>query len=94
MERFGEKLRTLRKSHGLTLRELGDILNIHHTYVSQMEKGKSTPNASMILKIARHFNVSTDRLMKDELEIDEWVLQGIIEIPAIREKSEAMKWLA
>jgi transcriptional regulator with XRE-family HTH domain len=70
MERFGEKLRTLRKQHGLTLAQLGSELDVHNTYVSQMERSKSTPNAAMILKIARYFDVTTDQLMKDELELD------------------------
>ena len=71
MERFGEKLHTLRKELGLTLAQLGNVLDVHNTYVSQMEKSKSTPNAAMILKIACYFDVSTDQLMKDELELDE-----------------------
>ena len=71
MERFGEKLRTLRKKQELTLAQLGNVLGVHNTYVSQMEKSKSTPNAAMILKIARYFDVSTDQLMKDELNLDD-----------------------
>lgn len=71
MERFGEKLSTLRKRHGLTLRQLGEMLGVYHTYVSQIEKGKKIPNAAMIIKIADIFGVSTDQLMRDELELDE-----------------------
>ena len=70
MKRFGEKLRILRKQHELTLKQLGDMLDVHNTYVSQLEKGKKIPNAAMILKISHIFNVSTDKLMKDELELD------------------------
>lgn len=70
MNRFGEKLAELRKRHGLTLRELGSMLEVDHTYVSQLEKRKTKPNAAMILKIAAVFDVSTDLLMKDELELD------------------------
>ncbi len=70
MNRFGEKLSTLRKQRGLTLRELGDMLEVHNTYISQMEKGKKIPNAAMILKIAHLFNVSVNVLMEDELELE------------------------
>jgi transcriptional regulator with XRE-family HTH domain len=70
MERFGEKLSTLRKKRGLTLRQLGEMLGVYHTYVSQIEKGKKTPNAAMIIKIADIFGVSTDQLMRDELELE------------------------
>jgi len=69
MNRFGEKLRTLRKRHGYGLQQLGEILQVHHTFVSQLELGKKLPNALMILKIADIFGVSTDALMRDELEV-------------------------
>lgn len=71
MDRFGEKLSVLRKRRGLTLRQLGEMLEVHHTYVSQIEKGKTTPNARMIIKIANIFGVTADQLMRDELELDE-----------------------
>jgi transcriptional regulator with XRE-family HTH domain len=69
MKRFGEKLRFLRKQHGLTLTQLGIMLDVHNTYVSQLEGSKKTPNAAMILKIADIFGVTTDQLMRDELEV-------------------------
>ncbi|GAB4411657.1 MAG: hypothetical protein Fur0044_05730 [Anaerolineae bacterium] len=71
MERFGEKLHILRNRRGLTLRELGDMLEVSHTFVAQMEKGGKTPNVAMILKIARLFDISTDVLIKDELELED-----------------------
>jgi len=70
MEKFGGKLRTLRKRRNLTLRELGEMLGVNHTYVSQLEQNRRTPNAAMILKIAAVFNVTTDQLMKDELDLE------------------------
>ena len=69
MEKFGEKLRYLRKREGLTLRKLGEMLEVHHTHVSQIEHGLK-PSVSLIVKIADIFNVSLDNLMRDELELD------------------------
>jgi transcriptional regulator with XRE-family HTH domain len=69
MKRFGEKLRALRQHRGLTLREVGSMLGVYHNHISQLEFGKRTPNAAMILKIADLFGVSTDVLMRDELEL-------------------------
>ena len=71
MQRFGEKLSSLRKARGLTLTALGDELGVHNTYISQLEKGRRVPNADMILKIADYFSLSTDQLMRDELEVCE-----------------------
>ena len=47
------------------------MLGVYHTYISQIEKGKKIPNAVMIIKIADIFGVTTDKLMRDELELDE-----------------------
>lgn len=71
MKRFGEKLCQLRLQKNLTLTELGNLLEVHNTYVSQMEKGRKIPNAEMILKVANIFEVTTDHLMRDELELPE-----------------------
>ena len=71
MKRFGEKLNFLRKAKGLTLTALGGVLDVHNTYISQLEKGRKVPNAVMILKIADYFDLSTDQLMRDELEVCE-----------------------
>ncbi len=71
MERFGEKLRILRNRRGLTLRQLADMLDISHSYVGQMERGEKIPNVEMVLKIARIFDVSTDTLIKDELDLED-----------------------
>ncbi len=70
MKRFGEKLRVLRKQRGLTQKQVGDVLGVNRTHVTRMEKGQKTPNAAMIIKIARLFKVTTDQLMMDELELD------------------------
>ena len=71
MKKFGEKLRILRKKHGLTIRKLGSMLGVHHSFITQLEKGKKTPSAVMLIKIADVFQVSLDRLMRDELELKE-----------------------
>lgn len=71
MERFGEKLRTLRKSHNLTLKQLTKELGLSaHSHMSELENRKSYPSTEIVIKIARLFNVSTDQLLFDELELD------------------------
>ncbi len=70
MERFGEKLRTLRKQHRLSQTQLGDHLGVKQSYVGKMERGDKTPNVAMLLKIAELFNVSFDKLMNDDLRLD------------------------
>ncbi len=71
MERFGEKLHTLRKKHHITLQALATELGyVAHSHISQIETGKKLPTVDFVLKVARKFDVSTDQLLKDELEIE------------------------
>ncbi len=70
MKRFGEKLRTLRLRHGYTTRQLAELLGTSNSFVTQVEKGKAGPSTHLVLKIADLFNLTTDQLMRDELELD------------------------
>ncbi len=70
MKRFGEKLRVLRTNQEMTLKELAYALGLTaHGYISEIEAGKKKPTADFVLKVARYFKVTTDELLKDELEI-------------------------
>lgn len=56
----------------MTLKELAFALGLTaHGYISEMESGKKKPTTDFVLKVARYFDVSTDSLLKDELEIGE-----------------------
>ncbi|HEX8650197.1 MAG TPA: helix-turn-helix transcriptional regulator [Pyrinomonadaceae bacterium] len=70
IQRFGEKLRTLRVRHGMTLKELANELGLTaHGYISELEAGKKVPTAELVLNVARLFEVTTDELLRDELEL-------------------------
>ncbi len=71
IQRFGEKLRTLRIQRGLTLKELAHELgHVAHGYISELETGKKPPTVEIVLSVARLFHVPTDHLLKDELELE------------------------
>jgi transcriptional regulator with XRE-family HTH domain len=70
MQRFGEKVRTLRKQRGLSLRKLASELGLStHSHLDRIESGQSKPSADLILKIADFFEVSIDDLMRDERKL-------------------------
>ncbi len=70
MERFGQKLHQLRLAHKMTLVQLAQAVgHTAHGYISELETGKKKPTAEFVLKVARLFNVTTDELLKDELEL-------------------------
>ncbi|MDM8520214.1 helix-turn-helix transcriptional regulator [Anaerolineales bacterium HSG6] len=70
MQRFGEKLRTLREKQGYSIRKLARELGFaSHAHISRIEAGKK-PTLDFVLLIAQFFEVSFDQLMNDELELD------------------------
>lgn len=80
MKRFGEKLRYLRNQRGISLRQLAAELGLSvHGHIAQIERGERKPSADLIVKIARFFDVSADRLMMDELDLDDGAGQNLIE---------------
>jgi transcriptional regulator with XRE-family HTH domain len=70
MKRFGEKLRILRQRRGLTLMQLAELLDVHYTHLGKIEIGKKRPSTDLVLRVADLFNVTTDQLMRDELEVE------------------------
>ncbi len=62
MKRFGEKLRILRARHGLSIRQLAPELRVSDSYITQIELGKKTPSARLVLKISLFLNIPTDQL--------------------------------
>jgi len=72
MQRFGEKLRHLRKQRGMTLQELAEALGYTaHGHLSEIETGKRTPKVDFVLKIADLFRVSAEQLIRDDLKLDD-----------------------
>ena len=70
MERFGEKLRTLRKQRGLTMRELAKALGFTtHGYIGDLESGRAKPSLELAITIADFFDISLDQLARDEIEL-------------------------
>lgn len=71
MKRFGEKLRMLRQRQGLTVRQLAANLNIKsYSHIADMEAGRNLPSVELLVKLADFFQVTTDQLLRDELELD------------------------
>lgn len=65
---LADKIMTLRKSRGWSQEELAEKLDISRQSVSKWENGTSIPEIDKILALSELFGVSTDYLLKDELE--------------------------
>jgi len=72
MQRFGEKVRKLRGRHHMTLKDLALALGLTaHGYISEIESGKKRPTVDFVISVACLFDVTTDVLLKDDLDLDE-----------------------
>lgn len=70
MQRFGEKLRVLRKQRAMTIVDLAAALGYTaNSYISELERGKKKPTTDLVFKVAKLFNVTTDQLLDDALEV-------------------------
>lgn len=65
---FADKLIRLRKQAGLSQEELASELNISRQSVSKWEQAQSILDLDKIIQLSTFFNVSTDYLIKDEIE--------------------------
>lgn len=65
---LADKIIDERKKNGWSQEELAEMLGVSRQSVSKWESAQSVPDLQKILKLAEIFGVSTDYLLKDELE--------------------------
>ena len=65
---LADKIINERKKNGWSQEELADMLDVSRQSVSKWEGAQSVPDLQKILKMAEIFGVSTDYLLKDEIE--------------------------
>lgn len=67
---LAEKIINLRKKSGFSQEELASKLDVSRQSVSKWEGGQSIPDLDKIIKLSQIFGVSTDFLLKDEIEFE------------------------
>lgn len=70
---FADKLIDLRKKNGWSQEELAEQMNVTRQSVSKWEGAQSVPDLEKIIKLSNLFGVSTDYLLKDEIEMQQEV---------------------
>lgn len=65
---FADKLIKLRKQAGWSQEELAAHLDVSRQSVSKWESAQSIPDLEKIIKLSKLFGVSTDYLVKDEID--------------------------
>lgn len=68
---LADKIINERKKNGWSQEELAEKLSVSRQSISKWEGAQAVPDLQRILKMAEIFNVSTDYLLKDEIEADD-----------------------
>ena len=66
---LADKILELRKQNGWSQEELADKLGVSRQAISKWEGAQSIPDMERIIALSRLFGVTTDLLVKDELDI-------------------------
>lgn len=67
---LADKIIELRKKNGWSQEDLAEKLEVSRQSISKWESAQSIPDMNKILKLSEVFSVSTDYLLKDEIELD------------------------
>ncbi|MBO5355483.1 MAG: helix-turn-helix transcriptional regulator [Clostridia bacterium] len=79
---LADKIIRERKKKGWSQEELAEKVDVSRQAVSKWEAGQSTPDLDKILLISKLFGVTTDYLLKDEVESEEYTSHK--EMPSLR----------
>ena len=69
---LGDKIIKLRKKNGWSQEELAEKMQVSRQAVSKWEGAQSIPDLEKILMLGNLFGVTTDYLLKDEMEDEEF----------------------
>ena len=65
---FADKLIQLRRKSGWSQEELAEQMDVSRQSVSKWEGAQSVPDLEKMVRLSKIFGVSTDYLLKDEIE--------------------------
>ena len=68
---LADKIVDLRKKSGWSQEELAEKMNVSRQAISKWEGAQSVPDMGRIIQLSEIFGVSTDYLLKDQIEKEE-----------------------
>jgi transcriptional regulator with XRE-family HTH domain len=64
LQRFGDRVRTLRKTRGLSQEQLAELTGLHRTYIGGIERGERNVSLINIIRLAKALDVSPSDLLQ------------------------------
>lgn len=89
---FAEKFYSLRKKSGLSQEECAEKLDVSRQAISRWEIGAATPDMQNLLAISRLFRVSSDWLIRDDLDEDEYEEKSEQSVPGATTEQKSSKY--
>lgn len=77
------RIRELRRAKGMTLKQLGDVLGMAESTISQYETGKRQPDNETIWKLGEFFGVTVGYLLGVENDRNESTQPNAVRIPVL-----------
>jgi transcriptional regulator with XRE-family HTH domain len=65
VERLGQRIRTLRHAHGLTLVQLAEATDLSHSFLSQVERGRARLSMSSLFRVATTLGTTQQVLLAE-----------------------------
>ena len=92
---FADKLIRLRKKNGWSQEELAEKMKVSRQAVSKWESAQTVPELEKLLQLSELFGVTTDYLLKDELELEEYAPGGgetAVKHITLAQAQEFLRW--
>lgn len=92
---LADKIIRLRKKLGWSQEELAEKMNVSRQAVSKWEGAQTVPDLGKVLLLSQLFGVTTDYLLKDELEIEEFTdddTEASVKRVSLQEARDFMQW--
>lgn len=95
---IGLRIKQLRKSHHLTQKDIGVIVNLHDTSIGRIEKEELIPTCDIILALSEYFNVTCDFLIRGktaEMQMgnEDMIFLNLLNKLNTKEKNEVLDFI-
>ena len=75
---LGDKLQSLRIKNNLTRKQIAELIGVSVSTIGLYETNERQPSLSVLVKLATHYNVSTDYLLDHDISAkDSLSLEGL-----------------
>lgn len=91
---LADKIIRLRKKNGWSQEELAEKMNVSRQAVSKWEGAQTVPDLGKVLQLSQLFGVTTDYLLKDEIEDEEFTddVENTVKRVTLQEANEFIQW--